>query len=261
MVPADVDLSEPAETAKALRDARPDAIGSRGAGDFKKLLDIEKARSVTVQSSPASRLVSWTEPNSLGAENFRALTMRLDNMHRQSDLDSLQVTSSVIGEGKTFVAANLAVTLDKYKGSKTLLVEGDLHRPTLASVFGLGELPGLCDWWSGRDQDITHFLVRFQGTALWFLPSGKGCHRPSDILHSARLEEAFAQLASRFDWIVVDSTPMLPVARRQPMVAIGRWYASGCAGRHSATQGSEKRLAVARPSEISRGGRQRGFRI
>ena len=211
IVPADVGLSDRAETAKALRDVLPDAIGSRAAADLKKVLDIEKARQVMVQCSPESRLVSWTAPNGLGAEKFRALTIRLDHMRRQSGLHSLQVTSSVINEGKTFVAANLGVTLNKYTGSKTLLIEGDLHRPTLASTFGLKNLPGLCEWWSGRDQDISHFLVRIQGTALWLLPAGTGCERPSDILHSARLEEAFSQLASRFDWIVVDSTPMQPV--------------------------------------------------
>jgi capsular exopolysaccharide synthesis family protein len=156
-------------------------------------------------------LVAWTNPNSLGAEKFRALAVRLDAMRKQHELNSLQVTSSVINEGKSFVSANLAVTLAKHSGSRTLLIEGDLHRPTVASMMGLNELKGINDWWSGTEQDITHFLVRLNGTALWFLPSGKAYARPSEILHSARFAEAFVQLASRFDWIVVDSTPMLPV--------------------------------------------------
>ncbi|MGB2899129.1 MAG: CpsD/CapB family tyrosine-protein kinase [Candidatus Acidiferrum sp.] len=164
-----------------------------------------------VQPPPTSRLVAWTDPNSLGAEKFRALAVRLDDMRRQHELNSLQVTSSVINEGKTFVAANLAVTLAKYSGSKTLLIEGDLHRPTVAAMFGLKDLEGLSDWWAGREQDISRFLVRFTGTGLWFLPAGKACDRPSEILRSAQLAEAFAQLTGRFDWIVVDSTPMLPV--------------------------------------------------
>jgi capsular exopolysaccharide synthesis family protein len=211
LVPADVDLSEPEETSRVYRDVLPDAIGSRGGGDLKKALDIEKARCVMVQATPESRLVSWTAPNSLGAEKFRALTIRLDAMRRQNGLHSLQVTSSVINEGKTFVSANLAVTLAKYSGARTLVIEGDLHRPTLASTFGLNNLPGLSEWWSGRDQDIAHFLVRIKDTGLWLLPAGNGCQRPSDVLHSARLQDAFSQLASRFEWIVVDSTPMLPV--------------------------------------------------
>jgi len=211
MVPADLDLPEPAERAEMLGNVMPETIGPRGTVETKKVFETEKTRSVIVQPPPTTRLVAWTDPNSLGAEKFRALAVRLDDMRRQHELNSLQVTSSVINEGKTFVAANLGVTLAKYSGSKTLLIEGDLHRPRLASMFGLKELQGLSDWWSGQDQDIARFLVRFTGTALWFLPAGKSCDRPSEILRSARLAEAFAQLAGRFDWIVVDSTPMLPV--------------------------------------------------
>jgi capsular exopolysaccharide synthesis family protein len=180
-------------------------------GESRKVFETDKARSVMVQPLPTSRLVAWSEPNSLGAEKFRALAVRLDAIRRQHEMKSLQVTSSVINEGKTFVAANLAVTLAKYTGSKTLLIEGDLHRPTLGSMFGLKPMQGLSDWWSGGDQDIARFLVQFTGTGLWFLPAGKACDRPSEILRSAQLAGAFARLAGQFDWIVVDSTPMLPV--------------------------------------------------
>ena len=100
---------------------------------------------------PESRLVALTDPNSLGAEKFRALATRFDHLRSQRELRSFQVTSSVIDEGKTLVAGNIAVTLAKYSGSKTLLVEGDLHRPTLANLFGLRELPGLNHWWSSGE--------------------------------------------------------------------------------------------------------------
>jgi capsular exopolysaccharide synthesis family protein len=206
LVPGDLVLPEPAETAEVQSNGTPEATGSRGL-----VFEIEKARSVMVQPPLTSRLVAWTTPNSLGAEKFRALAVRLDDMRRHHQLNSLQVTSSVINEGKSFVAANLAVTLAKYSGSKTLLIEGDLHRPTLASMLGLKDLQGLSEWWSGRNQDLSRFLVRLTGTALWFLPAWKACDRPSEILRSAQLAEAFTQLAGRFDWIVVDSTPMLPV--------------------------------------------------
>jgi len=213
MVPADLVLPESGELAEVSGNAMPRAGGFRGSGEPRQRLETEKVRSVMVQPRPASRVVAWADPNSLGAEKFRALAVRLDHMRKQHELNSLQVTSSVINEGKTFVAANLAVTLAKYSGANTLLIEGDLHRPTLASIFGLKELQlqGLSDWWAAPDQDISRFLVRFNGSALWFLPAGKPFDRPSEILRSAQLAEAFAQLVSRFDWIVVDSTPMLPV--------------------------------------------------
>jgi protein-tyrosine kinase len=211
MVPPGLGLPEPAEPPAALGNAMPATIGTRAAGEPKIVFETDKSQSVMIQPPPTSRLVAWCEPNGLGAEKFRALAVRLDAIRRQHEMKSLQVTSSVINEGKTFVAANLAVTLAKYSGSRTLLIEGDLHRPTLGSMLGLKPMHGLSDWWSGRSQDIARLLVRFTGTGLWFLPAGKACDRPSEILRSTQLAEAFAQLASRFDWIVVDSTPMLPV--------------------------------------------------
>jgi capsular exopolysaccharide synthesis family protein len=132
-------------------------------------------------------------------------------MRKQIKLGSLQVTSSAVNEGKTLVAANLAVTLAKYSGAKTLLLEGDLHSPTLTSLFGLSELQGLTHWWSTGDQELAPFLYHFNGMPLSFLPAGKALDQPSGILRSARLAAAFSQLANSFDWIVVDSTPMLPI--------------------------------------------------
>jgi len=211
MVTAELVLPEPSPTVEALNNAMPDGGGSRRTVDIKMAVESDQARSVMVQPPPTARLVAWNEPNSLGAEKFRALTVRLDDIRRQHELMSLQVTSSVINEGKSFVAANVAVTLAKYSGSKTLLIEGDLHRPTLASMFGLKDLQGLSDWWTVRNQDLSRYVLRFTGTGLWFLPAGKACDRPSEILRSEQLAEAFAQLKSQFDWIVVDSTPMLPV--------------------------------------------------
>jgi capsular exopolysaccharide synthesis family protein len=211
MVAAELVLPEPAPTGELLKNATPDGGGSRRTVDIKMTVESDQARSVMVQPPSTSRLVAWNDPNSLGAEKFRALSVRLDDIRRQHELKSLQVTSSVINEGKSFVAANLAVTLAKYSGSKTLLVEGDLHRPTLASMFGLKDLQGLSDWWTIRNQDLSRHMLRFIGTGLWFLPAGKACDRPSEILRSGQLAEAFAQLKGQFDWIVVDSTPMLPV--------------------------------------------------
>ena len=211
MVAAELVMPEATETAKVLSGAMPEGAGLRGTVEVKKVFDSDKARAVTVEPPSASRLVAWNDPNSLGAEKFRALAVRLDDIRREHEVKSLQVTSSVINEGKSFVAANLAVTLARYSGSKTLLIEGDLHRPTLAAMFGLKELQGLGDWWTQRNQDLARYILRFTDSGLWFLSAGKAYERPSDILRSGQLAEAFAQLAGQFDWIVVDSTPMLPV--------------------------------------------------
>jgi len=191
--------SEPTQKEKILKEVLP------------KPLEPLEVRSVRVKVLPESRLVALTDPNSLGAEKFRALVTRLDYLRKQRELKSFQVTSSVINEGKTLVAGNVAVTLAKYSGSKTLLIEGDLHRPTLAALLGLSELDGVSQWWSGKDQELARFVHRLNDMPLWFLSAGKPCDRPADILRSVRFVKAFAELASQFEWIVVDSTPMLPI--------------------------------------------------
>jgi len=174
------------------------------------LAEMEEAPPVQLAASPESRLVAYTDPNSLGAEKFRALVTRFDHLRNQAQLQSFQVTSSVINEGKTLVTANVAVTLAKYSGLKTLLVEGDLHRPKLASLLGLEGLPGLSRWWSNSARDLESFVHRVEGLPLWFLPAGNPWDQPSELLRSARFREAFTQLAGRFEWTVVDSAPMLP---------------------------------------------------
>jgi protein-tyrosine kinase len=166
---------------------------------------------VRVRAGAESRLVTLTDPSSLGAEKFRALVTRFDHMRSQGPLKSFQVTSSVINEGKTLVAGNVAVTLAKYFGSRTLLIEGDLHRPTLANLFGLRGLPGISRWWSEGTSEIGRFVHRLEGLPLWFLPAGRACDQPSEILRSRRFRDAFSKLASDFEWTVVDSTPMLPI--------------------------------------------------
>jgi len=199
LVPLAVALPEPVQEVKVSNEA------------VRKPSETVEPSALLVSALPESHLVALTDPNSLGAEKFRALVTRFDNLRNKRDLKSFQVTSSVIDEGKTLISGNVAVTFAKYSGSKTLLVEGDLHRPTLATLFGLSELRGLNHWWSGGDQDLGKFVYRLNGMPLWFLPAGRPSDQPSDLLRSSRFVKAFAKLASQFEWIVVDSTPMLPI--------------------------------------------------
>src|ERR1700739_4131862 len=80
--------------------------------------EFDAVTSVEVKVTPSSRLVALSEPQSLGAEKFRALATRLENLRHQKELKSLQITSGAVNEGKTMVAANLAVTFAKHSRSK-----------------------------------------------------------------------------------------------------------------------------------------------
>jgi capsular exopolysaccharide synthesis family protein len=174
--------------------------------------ELDRVTPVKVKVTASSRLVALSEPQGLGAEKFRALATRLENLRRQKEIKSLQITSGVPNEGKTLVAANLAVTFATRSHSKVLLLEGDWHRPSLSDLLGLNDLRGISHWWSEQATDITHFLYQLNDMPLWYITAGNVHEQPSHILQSARFEKAFHRLTGGFDWIVVDSTPMLPTA-------------------------------------------------
>lgn len=169
--------------------------------------------SANIKADEESRLVALSDPKGLGAEKFRALVARLENLRHKRQLKSFQVTSSVVNEGKSLVAANLAITLVMHSRYKVLLVEGDMHRPTLTTLLGLSNIPGINQWWNKREDDegISQYIYKLDETALSFLSAGSACDQPSQILQSARFAEMFTQLVGAFDWVIVDSTPMSPV--------------------------------------------------
>ena len=176
-------------------------------------VEIADGPSANIKVGEKSRLVALSDPKSLGAEKFRALAARLENLRHKRQLTSLQITSSVVNEGKSLVAANLAVTLVLHSPYKVLLVEGDLHRPSLTTLLGLTNIPGINQWWGKREDDegISQYIYKLDDTSLSFLGAGSRCDQPSQILQSARFAEIFAQLVAAFDWVIVDSTPMSPV--------------------------------------------------
>src|ERR1700691_4912009 len=111
---------------------------------------VDQFPSLQVAVNPQSRLVSLADHESLAAEKFRFLGVRLRQLRQNRPLKKILITSSIPQEGKSMVAANLACTLARRQRQKTLLLEGDLRRPTVAAEFGLGRVPGLCEWLSGE---------------------------------------------------------------------------------------------------------------
>jgi capsular exopolysaccharide synthesis family protein len=175
--------------------------------------ELESARTANVNLSLQARLVALSDPRGLGAEKFRALATRLEHQRKERELKCLQITSAVGNEGKTLVTGNLAVTLAKHTASRVLVVEGDLHLPKLAPLFGLGQLQGIGDWWSAREEKerIAQYVYRLTEIPIWFMGAGTVSDQPSQILQSARFAETFVRLASWFDWVVIDSPPILPL--------------------------------------------------
>ena len=172
--------------------------------------DLDRCPVLPVSIREDSRLVSLGKEGSLGAEKFRFLAVRLRQLRQSRPLKKVLITSSIPQEGKSTVAANLACTLARRKPQKTLLLEGDLRRPNIAAQFGLGKLPGLCEWLSGETPTIN--IYRLEGLGVWLLPAGSAPQNPLELMQSGKLSILMEQLEAWFDWIVIDSPPVLPLA-------------------------------------------------
>jgi capsular exopolysaccharide synthesis family protein len=157
-----------------------------------------------------SRLVSVAEEGSLGAEKFRFLAVRLRHLRQNRPLKKILITSTIPQEGKSTVSANLACTLARRKNQKTLLLEGDLRRPTIVNQFGVGKIPGLCEWLGGQTDSIN--IYKLESLGLWILPAGATPQNPLELMQSGKLSLLMEQLEAWFDWIVIDSPPVLPLA-------------------------------------------------
>ena len=157
-----------------------------------------------------SRLVAVAEEGSLGAEKFRFLAVRLRHLRQNRPLKKVLITSTIPQEGKSTIAANLACTLARRKNQKTLLLEGDLRRPNIVNQFGIGKRPGLCEWLSGKADSVN--ICKLEGLELWILPAGAAPENPLELMQSGKLSLLMEQLEAWFDWIVIDSPPVLPLA-------------------------------------------------
>jgi capsular exopolysaccharide synthesis family protein len=171
---------------------------------------LENFPTLNVRVEASSRLVFFTEPDSLAAEKFRFLGVRLRQLRQSRALKRVLITSTIPEEGKSLVSANLAGVLARKK-EKVLLIEGDMRRPTLAQQFGLGRLAGLAEWLQSGLQTPSN-VYYLDGSKFWLMPAGDPPANPLELMQSGRLSQLMAQLANLFDWVVVDSPPLLPLA-------------------------------------------------
>jgi capsular exopolysaccharide synthesis family protein len=168
-------------------------------------------QSLQVSLPAHSRLPSLTESGSPAAEAFRLLGVRLRHLRRDRSLKKVLITSTIPQEGKSTVAANLACTLALKTNQRILVLEGDLRRPSLSRMFGLRGNPGLCEM-LGLGLSITKGVYHLERPNLWILPAGSAPSNALELLQSGRLYTMMDQLSSLFDWIIIDSPPVLPLA-------------------------------------------------
>jgi polysaccharide biosynthesis transport protein len=154
-------------------------------------------------------LIVQADPHSPRAEAFRTLRTNLQFVDAANHPRSIVFTSSLPGEGKTTTAANLAITMAA-GGSRVCVVEGDLRRPRLLEYMGLDGSVGLTNVLIGQT-DVTDALQQFSDGGLYVLGAGPIPPNPSELLGSTAMEKTLRELESRFDVVIIDTPPLLPV--------------------------------------------------
>jgi protein-tyrosine kinase len=156
-------------------------------------------------------------------EQFRSLRSRIFELRDISPLKTILVSSGLPQEGKSFVSTNLALSLARHKNSKVLLIDGDMRRYTLHQILGCESHPGLADYLAGK-ASVVEVMQRPEplqpATAgatpmlpnLTFIAGGNGGDKAADLSGSPRFGELIRLAAPHFDWIIVDSSPVLPVS-------------------------------------------------
>ena len=120
------------------------------------------------------------------------------------------MTSAGPGEGKSIVAANLALALAQ-AGQRVLLIDADMRRPRVHEIFDTTQEPGLSNILTGNAK-VAEAIRRSRLHGLWLLSSGHIPPNPAELLGSRRYLDFIASLDEHFDWAIIDSPPVLPVA-------------------------------------------------
>jgi len=159
------------------------------------------------------RLVSFTNPTSFAAEQYQGLRLTVERLVRTHNAPVIAVTSPAAGEGKTLTAINLAGALVRGSDARVLLVDADLRRPSVAKALGLadGEINGLADVIADEKTELASAARPIEPFNISVVPSGRPHPQIHKILRSPRLEHLLREARKRYDVIVIDTPPLLPV--------------------------------------------------
>jgi capsular exopolysaccharide synthesis family protein len=150
------------------------------------------------------------ETGAQGAEQFRTLRSRLYRLRGNKAPSTLLVTSCIAGEGKTFVANNLAQAIVHQADRRALIIDADLRRARLHLPLGAPLTPGLSEYLRGEVDELAIIQNGNDGN-LCLIASGNEVSNPSELLSNGRMKVLLDRVTPIFDWVILDSPPYLSV--------------------------------------------------
>jgi receptor protein-tyrosine kinase len=183
---------------------------------------IANARRMEFHPLSDALLVNPNKPREAPAEEFRTLRTRLNHLQTVQPLHTLVVTSPSPAEGKSFTAANLALTQAQLADKRILLADFDFRRPTVDKTFQVPISPGITNYLQGQ-ASLTDIMMRIGNSNLYVLAAGDPVPNPLELLNLKECSALIAGLRDHFDWVILDSPPLL-------FAADGNLLATRCDG-------------------------------
>lgn len=157
------------------------------------------------------RIVAYSDRRSAGAERFRLIRMALCSSQAGKAQKVVLITSPLPRDGKSTVALNLATCLAEEGRVKVLLLEADLHRPSLLTHLGLERLSGLTEVVSEMADPAT-VIRRIDPMGFYLLASGRCPENPTELLQTERFHGLLREFKGYFDWVLIDCPPAFPLS-------------------------------------------------
>jgi capsular exopolysaccharide family len=161
----------------------------------------------------AEQLVSLVTPSSVEADQYRALRHTIERLHRDSGLHVIAVTSPGAGEGKTVTTLNLAASLAQSPDTRVLVIDADLHRPSVGSYLGLdpASAPGLADVIRSDSPGFGDSIRQIAPFNLSVVLAGDVETGAYELLNSPRMESLLTEARHSFEYVLIDTPPVVPL--------------------------------------------------
>lgn len=159
-----------------------------------------------------NEIITFNDPKSPIAEVFKTLRTNMQFMSNKEETLTLLVTSTVPGEGKSWVTSNLAVAFAQ-TGKKVVIIDSDMRKGRLHNIFEIPIYPGLSNYLAETEEnnEIEKFIYETEVENLSVIPAGNVPPNPSELLSSEKMVKGLEELKEKFDIILFDSTPCMLV--------------------------------------------------
>ncbi|MBV8807060.1 MAG: CpsD/CapB family tyrosine-protein kinase [Acidobacteriaceae bacterium] len=169
---------------------------------------IKSARQAPYDPLGSALLVNPAKPREAPAEEFRSLRTRLNHLQTMQPLHTLVVTSGSPAEGKSFTASNLAIAQSQLADKRVLLADFDFRRPSVDKTFRLPSSPGITDYLQGKAR-LADLFTKIGDTNLYVITAGGPVANPLELLNLKESAALIQALGEHFDWVILDSPPLL----------------------------------------------------